>query len=520
MSAETNMLRAKYNRTIAYNMELEQKVRETRDELSALEKKYKHLDECTRTLCEEVLKKEREQGSLDKKGRDWGAMPTLELIEMAKGYVADNFGYWKDRLTDAYEMYKKRGEMIEKLKAEIKELKADAGNDKDAGVEPKDGDKNNHRFENNKSVGKTGTDENIGNKKKGVGGKGGRFADAIGVEIDNAEIIEEDADISENQQALLNRVRSEFTGNGKKSGLNAKPAPGRIKAEEERQKQRAQELKEDTKEKAEKILDQMTQIQLQALCIICENKESTLSDTRELTGEATGSGKGTVNTCLKELTALGLVSANTISIPGKPKVTIVTATALGKEAYRQKTGKEPVESEAETLVREHSTLEHGYGIKAVAEMLEQSDFFKRRNAKVSYINGRKPISSAREKGVSIIPDITVEIENQPPMYIEYETNSTTAEDFYHKCNKYLAASNKMYIVVRNQTELEETVKRVEDWIAKTKKEGRAGKAEGFQIMIGAYKSLEASLSATDSKGEKKKPIPDWTRRGFNSPGRR
>ena len=120
MSAETNMLRAKYNRTIAYNMELEQKVRETRDELSALDKKYSHLEECTRTLCEEVLKKEREQESLDKKGRDWGAMPTLELIEMAKRYVADNFGYWKDRLTDAYEMYKKRGEMIEKLKAEIK----------------------------------------------------------------------------------------------------------------------------------------------------------------------------------------------------------------------------------------------------------------------------------------------------------------------------------------------------------------------------------------------------------------
>lgn len=50
MSAETNMLRAKYNRTIAYNMELEQKVRETRDELSALDKKYSHLEECTRTL--------------------------------------------------------------------------------------------------------------------------------------------------------------------------------------------------------------------------------------------------------------------------------------------------------------------------------------------------------------------------------------------------------------------------------------------------------------------------------------
>lgn len=176
----------------------------------------------------------------------------------------------------------------------------------------------------------------------------------------------------------------------------------------------------------------------------------------------------------------------------------------GKEMYERKTGKKPTESEYEAIVREHGTPDHGYGIRAVARLLMESEFVKSRHAEVEYLNNRKKIPAGED--TFFIPDITIRWKNRDgkeahPVYLEYETTKTDKSDFFEKCNKYFEYGNKINIIVPANEEKERVIKGIASYVRKAEEDGILKKNIYFRVST--YNELKKALSTKGVGGERK-----------------
>lgn len=176
----------------------------------------------------------------------------------------------------------------------------------------------------------------------------------------------------------------------------------------------------------------------------------------------------------------------------------------GKEAYERKTGKKPTESEYEAIVREHGTADHGYGIRAVARLLMDSEFVKSRHAEVEYLNNRRQIKAGEDS--FFIPDITIRWKNRDgkdahPVYLEYETTKTERSNFFDKCNKYFEYGNKINIIVPAAEEKEKVVKGIASYVRKAEEDGIIKKNIYFRVST--FNELKKALSTKGVGGGKK-----------------
>lgn len=169
-----------------------------------------------------------------------------------------------------------------------------------------------------------------------------------------------------------------------------------------------------------------------------------------------------------------LVSCQTISVPGNPKLNIYTLTSTGKMLYMYLYEKEPVKSEAEKITAQHTTLVHGYGIMATAELIKTLPFTKRFNGNVECMTRDAAHSIKTGENTSYIPDIILTISvpkknstegetEEKKFYFEYETTACSDTDFFAKCSKITRFGTSINIIVPNDESLKKLEERIRKW---------------------------------------------------------
>lgn len=231
-------------------------------------------------------------------------------------------------------------------------------------------------------------------------------------------------------------------------------------------------------------------------------------------------GKWSDSTCRRaevSLVRMGILKSVVCrGVPHMLKVQLYHMTKKGKTIFEGMYGKKPVESEMETLIREHGSLCNGYSVRETALLFESSEYIKNRKGAVKYLSGRKQLPAGKgEKGRKLyfVPSIIINFPDGTVRYFEYETASTQENSFQSKCRKYSRAAKRMYFVAPNRVSLEKTLKWIENWLKKTWEMG--GAWNSITVYVQTFQKLEYQLSSIDRKGRKKKSEPEWVQIQIN-----
>ncbi len=242
----------------------------------------------------------------------------------------------------------------------------------------------------------------------------------------------------------------------------------------------------------------------------CEEKESRLRTAfAELVRACTGEE--------------GIVLCTALSVPGCSRLRFYKLGELGKAVFRCLFVKEPVEAEMDVLVRNHSTLEHGYGIRQTAQLFSAMPYFTGRNARIEYLTRTKKIFLKTGEHTSYIPDIAVyyEKEGRDPIvaYYEYETGACTEQEFLAKCNKMDFLHRNLLIVVPNAEAKRVTIEKFKAWRAKVR-DGTFPLDHKVELHLSTYEEIrrrkkervkfpwEYNASVSPSKGKAKQESAD------------
>ena len=180
--------------------------------------------------------------------------------------------------------------------------------------------------------------------------------------------------------------------------------------------------------------------------------------------------QNTVRMSVRSLYAMGVLEQEQISDPIRSKFMAYRLTEVGHRLYKDKYKETPVLSELDIIISQHDNPSHGYGIKALWQILSESGLFD------SVSMDRKENTIQLRRGGLYIPDI-VATKDGVPMYLEYECGTHVQADFSAKCNKMLQVTNDLYIVTPNREILQKRImNQISLWIqSKGGYKGLAGK---------------------------------------------
>lgn len=202
---------------------------------------------------------------------------------------------------------------------------------------------------------------------------------------------------------------------------------------------------------------------------------------------------------------VGLLKEHKVLLPGVAKTgfkrafNVFKLTGLGMSLYIGKYKVIPKKSEWEKLVAEHTSLSHGYGIKILAQVLQQSGNFK----SVEIYHRNNPVLV--EKTSKYIPDIVCTNNDGKTMYIEYELHNEEKSEpqyFSGKMNRYVGAvkgnGGKINFVVTNGEEADALWGRIRKWL-----DGKQKSAlEGITIRVTTTEHTKSSRDLWENSGWK------------------
>ncbi len=220
----------------------------------------------------------------------------------------------------------------------------------------------------------------------------------------------------------------------------------------------------------------------------------------------------------------GIVLSTVLCVPGYSRLNLFKLGDLGKEVFRYLYSKEPVEAEMDVLVKNHTSLEHGYGIRQTAQLFSTMSYFTCRNARIEYLTRSKKISVKTGDHTSYIPDIAVyyEKEDRDPIvaYYEYETGACTQMDFFAKCNKMASIHRNLLIIVPNAEAKRVTIEKFKAWRAKVR-DGTYQLDHRVELHLSTYGEIkrrknerakfpwEYNASVSPSKAKANRKVEDW-----------
>ena len=158
------------------------------------------------------------------------------------------------------------------------------------------------------------------------------------------------------------------------------------------------------------------------------------------------------------VTSHGLTESVMITTP-IGRAALYNLTDTGKELYRLRYKSDPVMSEWERLIDEHTSLAHGYGIRIIADILRELPYYKEVD---EFLRKKRIILSGGKK---YIPDILCVDDKNQRMYIEYELNTCSQQDFNNKCERMMETSKYMNFIVPNHVECTEILSRIKKWMS-------------------------------------------------------
>lgn len=463
---------ARYNRALARNDLITEQFRKEEDQIKKSREASEALDVKIRKLCASILGEDPDPET-----------DTLQLIALAQAKYDTGFDKWSGKIKLASDRIRESEEEIKDLEERKRRLleglpEVDPEEEKKEEEKPEDAGKKTETSEKEKREKKTLT--SMRNSLK----KGQERKEAAGLD-----------DIA--MDAAQERVEKIQVQEGQPS-----------QSRESDNRKRKQERLDERKNEIDDTLKNLSPDDMRVFEAIGKHG---CSEVGQIVQKITENGKEEKDPTPKVRTSLDkMVKMKLVNVKGDCKAIMLNGAKLyrlseaGKEIYERKTGKKPTESEYEAIVREHGTPDHGYGIRAVARLLMESDFVKSRHAEVEYLNNRKKIQAGED--TFFIPDITIRWKNRDgkeahPVYLEYETTKTDKSDFFDKCNKYFEYGNKINIIVPANEEKERVIKGIASYVRKAEEDGILKKNIYFRVST--YNELKKALSTKGVGGERK-----------------
>lgn len=500
--ASYEVLYGKYQRALASVRDLEKQKEFYANELDSLRESTVQLDKNTRTLCETILKKDRELNKEKKDKNDvWFRKNTIELIKLAQESLEKYFPSIEGMLQQLLERANERSLTISKLQNQIKENDAEAQKKYSEMEEKKD--KVIQELRNQLASGNCDKEvvEKIIEKGKNKPTDLNTLMDSF-VEIEEEESDDLGSEVAEAAEVMFEQGEIP---------VPLKKGPKVIMSGNSKKK---------IKEKIDKVADSYTK-EIEAYIkkinelqkyIIQVMGETGISELAPLIVEARRRNPdipsdSRIKTAIyglrngisvKEGKTEQIIESISCPVPGSANLSLYKLSRTGRDIYKYIYEKEAIEPEMDVIKKHHSTLEHGYGIKKTAQLINEMEYIKTTQAEVLYLTRRKAFSVQLSDGSFYIPDIIIVSRNKEEKeirrYIEYETGQCTESDFMNKCNKIADFSAYLNFIVPNNEIKEKLIRQTDKWKESIKQEWPSDKIDVYHIRVGTFKELQGGNS--------------------------
>lgn len=476
MPQGTRKLEEKLRRVREKSSQIEEATREMRLKERAREKRDEQISKNARELCKSILKKETEgvtkkDDGTPEKDNVWFRLPTDEMVDQAQRSFDEYDGYWKKKIEDAIEINREKTAKIDELNEELEELREGADTVR---KEKKEKEKKN-------------------------------------VRVVNAFAMEEDDDYDEFSREIVSATESlndwDREERKKRNGVFVFLAGNR--KEEREEKSRTESF---DREEIEELISGMKDNEKLVIDIIGGTGTGDIKGIREEVssrlGEASTKTERTYRGAVADCVAKGLVSQDrdwVVNAPTMGGTRFMSLTGRGRAVYEELSGRKPVLTIYERVRKLYPDPSVGFGVKVTADLIGGSEFFRSRDAVVYCLERRKRLKI--DEGQVFLPDITVEIEGERPLYIRYETGTETLNEFVVAANKTFKYSGTMYMVVPSGEVLEGVKVYIGKWEELERRKPRITRVVRF--CVSTFEDMRYGLGTSDTSGAPKPSVPQW-----------
>lgn len=183
--------------------------------------------------------------------------------------------------------------------------------------------------------------------------------------------------------------------------------------------------------------------------------------------------QGIVSKKIQELVSLDLLEIESINTGRKGGLeNLHSLTSLGRSLYKSMFRSEPKISEKEVIRKQHTSLEHGYFIKAVAKELENKgyDVF---DAPEDCIRRPLKVDENGDSNFRVEADLIAKKDDEE-LIIECEMGTTSQADMNKKLDKLILVTTEIHFIMNKNESLSQTANKVDRWISKKGKNNLKG----------------------------------------------
>ena len=489
------VLYGKYQRALVTVREITQEKERAENKLHTIENDNKQLEKSTRTLCETVMKR----GKASDEEKTWFKMSLKDMVDAAQESIEGYFPSVEGMIKNLLEKNKTRTSKIIKLQTDIDKMKAEHEDE----MKELENAKDEVIAELTKKL-RTGRVDDLSEIEKITKASSVRQKDDIDMDDTpgTTEILLEDEDGLED--IIDEGISAEYEYEENVIPATKGPKVNLSNKVKEKIKDTVDELTEREDMIAAERAGKMSDAQKLILRIIGETGFSEMTEIVEAAKTQFPDLKSvsTIKSVLHGIIGKSeeadnyLLVSYKIPVPGSSNFAVYMMTKLGKIVFRYLFGKDPKMSHAEMVMKAHTTLEHGYGIRNTAKLIEKMPFMQKyEKTKVTWLTRSKEYMIKTGPNSSYIPDIIIEFEkNGKPQrrYVEYETGKCAEADFYAKCSKMAVVSKYINIVVPNKEAKEATLAKIEKWrsLVKDNPSKFPENQNELVFQISTYKELE------------------------------
>ena len=518
MSDKYDILLQKYNLSVAQTKDLKEQLTLKKEQWQTRENEFNISTKLIRELCESILAKSPEQNKLGKSG-SWDSLELNEMIHLSMKVLKEYNEERKDLMNKISDELEERGVRIRELEDNILFLKNHRGKSIDEATEEDLGeDEDFDQYQQKKEKEKENKEKKEKVKRK--------MSPKLQDKIDNGEVDIEVAkeikkDIQEGVATVEFEDEDEIVEGDKSDELHkdmitnnitAKVTPKSIRSfhspkEAKRRKEMRKEVEDELySTKYKDIIAKMSDMHWDILRIMGTTGHSRSNEiVKILIDEYMDKGQIISNSQafgkLPDMEKIGLLVRQEVKTPFSI-IKVAFLTAEGAYLFKKHFENEQYHlAEYDRLIKEHTTLEHGYGIMMCAEKIQEIKIDKKKiYARVDIWNRKKAISVGGADGqsnIKYIPDIVCIDTMNNKTYIEYELNHHIDTELYNKCNKMVQVGiDKINFIVPNKSTAQSMCERLIKWVA-TRKGSEITRR--MVIRVTTAKSLEGHDLRQDSE---------------------
>ena len=496
------VLYSKYQRSMVAVSDLEQQRDRYQKELDRMTKESKQIEKNVRTLCETILKKDRETG--DGSREVWFRKSLLELVADAQDSLERYFPGIEGMLRSLLEHNEQRTKMIAELKRQLKDSESKAEERYSEMEKRKDAviEKLSDQLKSGNGQEVEEIDALVDQSKQELVDLDMPLNDGVSFHVEDDDDISDD--VGEAAEALFDMDEAVL-----------KKVP-KINFSEKTKRKIKEKIGDVIEIKAAEVqaqAEKLDDIQKLLIGVIGDTGYSQRNDIYEeaLKRNPNIKSESRIKTALYGLRGdikqgknviYVIIDIRKCPVPGSGNFNVYSLTNFGKTLYRFLFGKEPHEAEMDVVIRHHGTLEHGYGILKTAEMISEMAFVRNSGAKVISLTRRKDYAIKTKDNSSYIPDIILiqkMKDEEQRRYLEYETGKCTKSDFFAKCNKIASFSRYLNFIVPNQEVKNYLLGEIEEWKEQILAPGAFPGKGTIHIRVATYDELK--------KGDSRHKLP-------------